>query len=100
MEAILADREKRWTIDPVLFRAMSHPIRVGILEELNDPAKLTSPSKFAERVGKPISNVSYHFIKLRKCGLIEIAREEKRRGSVEHFYRARCRVIVITLPWS
>lgn len=98
-EGMLADNEKRRSVEQAVFKALSHPIRRRILEELDGPAKRTSPSRVAEMIGMPISNVGYHFIRLRNCGLIEVAHEVKRRGFVEHLYRARVKIIVITVPW-
>ncbi|HEU4706627.1 MAG TPA: hypothetical protein VFS64_05545 [Solirubrobacterales bacterium] len=35
---------------------------------------------------QPLSSVSYHVRVLEKFGALKVAREEKRRGAVEHFY--------------
>jgi DNA-binding transcriptional ArsR family regulator len=76
-------------MDPSLFKAMSHPIRVGILGDLSIPNATLAPSEFAEKIRKKLTTVSYHFRVLEKYGLIEIVKEKKSRGSVKHVYRSK-----------
>ena len=76
-------------MDPSLFKAMSHPIRVGILGDLSIPNATLAPSEFAEKIRKKLTTVSYHFRVLEKYDLIEIVKEKKSRGSVKHVYRSK-----------
>lgn len=89
-----------WGMDPALFRAMAHPLRVQILGELSLPGAVLSPSRFAEDACRPLSTVSYHFRALAKFGLIECVNEETVRGSVEHFYRASKRALFTDRAWK
>lgn len=84
----MADQGKSG-MDPALFKAMSHPVRVQILGDLSIPNATLSPSDFAERTRLRLPTVSYHFRALEKFGLIEIVRERKSRGSVKHTYRSK-----------
>lgn len=87
-------------MDPRLFRAMAHPLRVQILGELSLPGAILSPSRFAESACRPLSTVAYHFRALEKFGLIECVNEENVRGSVEHFYRASKRALFTDKGWE
>jgi DNA-binding transcriptional ArsR family regulator len=87
---------------PTASEALRHPIRVRILEALNQIDM--SPVHFLNSgmvddidaiKGKSqeaaLSHVSYHFRVLAKAGCIEILETIPRRGSVEHVYRAKSR---------
>jgi DNA-binding transcriptional ArsR family regulator len=88
-------------IDPSVFQAMSHPLRVQILGDLSLPGAVWSPSDYAEKIGKPLGTVSYHFRELDKYGLVECIKERQVRGSVEHFYRAKKSALFTNTPaWS
>lgn len=76
-------------MDPSLFKAMSHPVRVQILGDLSIPDATLSPSEFAEKSRKKLPTVSYHFRELEKFELIELVEEKKSRGSVKHTYRSK-----------
>jgi DNA-binding transcriptional ArsR family regulator len=47
-----------------------------------------SPKQIADEIGAPVGNVSYHVRELEQIGLVELVDEQRRRGAVEHFYRA------------
>jgi DNA-binding transcriptional ArsR family regulator len=67
-------------------RLLAHPLRDRLLFEYQgDP---TSPSKVARRLGESVSLVSYHTDVLARNGCLELVRTERRRGAIEHFYRA------------
>jgi|SRR5829696_6217346 len=67
-------------------RVFAHPLRDRVLFEYH--AEPTSPSKIARRLGESVSLVSYHTEVLARNGCLELVRTERRRGAVEHFYRA------------
>ena len=46
-----------------------------------------SASEAAVALGEPLGTVAYHFRVLHTAGLIERVAKERRRGSVESFYR-------------
>lgn len=74
------------TFDPRLAKALSHPLRVEILELLNE--REASPTELARLLSVALNLVSYHAKVLVDCGAIELVRREPRRGTYEHFYRA------------
>jgi DNA-binding transcriptional ArsR family regulator len=79
---------------------LKHPMRVRILEILNEGPK--SPSQFVEEGLVPkrhyqnykqaLSLAAYHFRELEKGGLLEVAETIPRRGAMEHVYRGLARV--------
>lgn len=80
--------------------ALKHPLRVRILEALNEGPR--SPSQFVEEGLIPkehyetyqqaLSLASYHFRELQKEGCLEVIESIPRRGAVEHVYEGKARV--------
>jgi DNA-binding transcriptional ArsR family regulator len=58
--------------DPRAMRAMAHPVRLALMEALNDAGTLTA-TEAAERVGESPSNCSFHLRQLAKYGFVEEA---------------------------
>src|SRR3954454_9455841 len=58
--------------DPLAMRAMAHPVRLALMEALNDAGTLTA-TQAAERVGESPSNCSFHLRQLAKYGYVEEA---------------------------
>ncbi len=89
-------RKRTETICAVL----KHPLRVRILEVLNEGPR--SPSQFVEEGLIPkehfntyqqaLSLAAYHFRALEKEGCLEVIESIPRRGAVEHVYRGLARV--------
>jgi len=73
-------------LDAKRLAALSHPIRVYILEASEFEA--VSPSEVAVAIREPLGVVAYHFRVLDTVGLIELSATAKRRGSIQSFYRA------------
>lgn len=81
---------------------LKHPMRVRILEVLNEGPR--SPSQFVEEGLIPkehynsyqqaLSLASYHFRELEKEGCLEVIESIPRRGAVEHVYRGLARIFV------
>jgi DNA-binding transcriptional ArsR family regulator len=71
-------------IDARVAKAISHPLRVRIMVELDRGPM--SPAEYVAQFGGNIENVAYHFRILIKCDCIRICGERPRRGAVEHFY--------------
>lgn len=69
-----------------LCEALSHPLRSQLLTLLGEGVH--SPNEMSKILGKELGTVAYHTKRLAKLGFAEIVREEKRRGAMEHFYRA------------
>jgi hypothetical protein len=80
--------------------ALKHPLRVRILEILNDGPR--SPSQFVEEglvpkemfqsYAQALSFASYHFRELEKEGCLEIVDSIPRRGAIEHVYKGKANV--------
>jgi DNA-binding transcriptional ArsR family regulator len=84
-------------IDQRLVRALGHPLRVKILEVVQ--LRKASPSELTELLQAPLGNVAYHVRVLEKCGCIEQVATARRRGAVEHYFRARPRSYIGHQDW-
>lgn len=71
-------------IDQELVKALSHPIRVEILETLQ--GRVASPSELSQEMNASLGVISYHAKTLVKCGCLELVHTEPRRGATEHFF--------------
>jgi DNA-binding transcriptional ArsR family regulator len=85
-------------IDPDLASAVSHPLRVHILDVLCE--NTASPSDMARDAGLSVNHIAYHVKELEKLGYIELVRTEPRRGTVEHYYRAKRRFFFDDDAWE
>jgi DNA-binding transcriptional ArsR family regulator len=89
----------RQVIDPVLARALSHPLRSHILMTLGE--RVASPSEVAKELDMNARDLNYHFGILVEIGMIKLVRTEKRRGVLEHFYELRPPVFLVDdSEWS
>lgn len=84
-------------IDQRLVRALGHPLRVKILEVVQ--LRNASPSELTDLLEAPLGNVAYHVRVLEKCGCIEQVATARRRGAVEHYFRARPRSYIGHKDW-
>jgi DNA-binding transcriptional ArsR family regulator len=71
-------------IDQELVKALSHPIRVEILEALQGRA--ASPTELSQDLDASLKVISYHAKTLIRCGCLELVGIEPRRGSLEHLF--------------
>lgn len=91
---------------PMASAALRHPLRVRILEVVNEQDM--SPNQFmlrqlapnVEISGKALSSISYHFRELAKMGCIEVARTFARRGATEHVYTGKARAYFTDEEWA
>lgn len=67
-------------------KAVAHPLRLRILETIEQLGGVASPNQIAGVVDEPLGNVSYHVKTLLEYGWLELVKTEPRRGAVEHFY--------------
>lgn len=86
-------------LDQRLAKALSHPLRRRVLEQLIDRGE-ASPNEVAKQIGAPLSTVSYHVHILRDLECIELVRTEPRRGAVEHYYRSSLDLLLDDTQWS
>jgi DNA-binding transcriptional ArsR family regulator len=82
MGDIRAEMERE--LDQVLARALSHPIRVEILQTLR--GRVASPAELSQELDQRLGVISYHANTLVSCGCLELVRAEPRRGAVENFF--------------
>lgn len=85
------------TIDQRLVRALSHPLRIQILELLTD--RVASPNWLAGQLDASLSHVAYHTRALDKCGCLVLVKTAQRRGATEHFYKATPDAFVGSPAW-
>src|ERR1044071_2104655 len=79
-------RDRPEVIDQRLVRALSHPLRIKILEALTE--RVASPIRLSDALDAGLSHVAYHTRALDKCGCLELVDTAQRRGATEHFYKA------------
>jgi DNA-binding transcriptional ArsR family regulator len=72
-------------IDPILARALTHPLRGHILLMIGERG-VVSPKEIGRALGIELKEVSYHVRSLRGRGLIRLVRTARRRGVKEHYY--------------
>jgi ArsR family transcriptional regulator len=68
-----ARENERLQLKAEVFKAMGHPIRLGILEFLRDGERCVC--EIVDHVGTGMSNVSKHLSVLKKAGMIADRRE-------------------------
>jgi DNA-binding transcriptional ArsR family regulator len=85
------------SVDPRLVRAVSHPLRVRILEALSE--RVASPNDLSEELDAGLGHVAYHTRTLNRCGCVELVQTAQRRGATEHFYTATPRSFVGDPSW-
>src|SRR3954468_11498488 len=77
---------------------MSHPLRVRILAMLTE--RVASPVELAEWLDASLGVVAYHVRTLHRLGMIDLVKETRVRGAVEHHYRAKERPRVSDVAWA
>lgn len=76
--------KKRGRSDQELAKALSHPIRVEILETLQ--GRVASPVELSQEIDQSVAVVSYHAKTLLSCGCLELVHRKPAQGSLEHFF--------------
>lgn len=84
--AAFDEKKLKKVIEPTLAKAFTHPLRGHVWVVLFEKGE-ASPTEVADELGLEVNEVSYHFRKLSRRGLIKVVRTEKRRGFDEHFYQ-------------
>jgi DNA-binding transcriptional ArsR family regulator len=67
-----------------LARLLGHPVRVRILDLLQD--RDASPSALTPEIGEPLGTVAYHFKLLADQGALELRGTRQVRGAIERTY--------------
>jgi predicted transcriptional regulator len=81
-----------------LLACLRHPLRKQLPRLYVEEGGMLSPKELSTVTKRHLSNVGYHVRVLVDYGAVEIVAEEKRRGSVEHFYEAT--PLVDEVPWG
>lgn len=84
-------------IDQRLVMSLAHPLRIKILEALTD--HVASPNAVAGKLDANLPSVAYHTRALSKLGALELVDTARRRGAIEHFYKATPRAFVGDPSW-
>jgi len=79
-------KERAEPIDQRLVRSVAHPMRVKILDALTD--HIASPNAIAGKIDEELTDVAYHTRALGRLGALQLVDTARRRGAVEHFYKA------------
>lgn len=90
--------QKPTTAEDKLLQVLAHPLRKQLLRLYVQEDGMLSPKELSVFTKRHVSNVGYHVRVLVECEAVEIVAEEKRRGSVEHFYEATG--LVDEVPWA
>jgi DNA-binding transcriptional ArsR family regulator len=85
------------TIDQKLVKAVTHPIRVRILEALQ--GRTASPTELAREFKESLGVVAYHANALLAIDAIELVSTQPKRGTIEHFYSAAPRSFIGHQDW-
>ena len=77
--------------DQELVRALSHPVRLEILQALQ--GRIASPAELSQEIDRRPAIVSYHANTLVSCGCIELVHSRGRRGAIENFFAVTPRAL-------
>jgi DNA-binding transcriptional ArsR family regulator len=94
----MSTKTKQGLVDQRLVKALGHPLRQRILQELREEP--VSPSELASKLDEPLGNVSYYVKILAGCEAIELVRTAPVRGAIEHFYRATALPRLYEADWK
>jgi DNA-binding transcriptional ArsR family regulator len=89
---------RREDIEVRLGKAMAHPVRVRILEMMNE--RPIAPVEVANGIGVALSNVSYHFRTLLELDCIEAVGQEQVRGSMKTTWRSKVKLMFADLCFA
>lgn len=84
--------------DQVLLFLLRHPLRKRLLRLYLESEEELSPKELADYTREPLATVALHVRVLRDQGAVELVRERRCRGAVEHFYRPTA--LVDAVPWA
>lgn len=77
--------DPRPPLDTRTVKALSHPMRVKILDHLRTVPE-ASPNELADAFDASLGVTSYHVRRLRALGFLQLVRRTPRRGALEHHY--------------
>ncbi len=74
--------------DPVVLRAVAHPLRLAILEEMWDAGRPLRAKDLADILGHPANSISYHVRTLRDAGYVVDVDGPAGSTARDHWYAA------------
>lgn len=80
------EKKQRKRIEDAVQYALAHKIRIEILILLNEASYTVA--EIAALIDVPVNNVANHVRRMLEDGSIEVAKQEERRGTNVHWYRA------------
>ena len=86
---VLPVAKRRDRADQELIKALSHPLRVEILEKLQ--GRIASPVELSRELNESLGRITYHAKTLIQCGCLELVYTQPRRGSREDFFAVTSR---------
>ena len=89
--------EPEFVSDPRVLRAIAHPVRTRILDELEASGPVRA-ADIARELGIPANQASFHLRQLAKYGLVEEAPEEARDKSVAGHHAALTARALVPTP--
>lgn len=98
IDRLLDQGRLRKVMDQRLIKALSHPLRAHVLATLNE--RIASPIEIAEEIDLDVAFLSYHVRVLNDLGCIELVETGRKRGAVEHFYRAKALLFFDDREWK
>jgi DNA-binding transcriptional ArsR family regulator len=84
--------------EQALLFLLRHPLRRRLWRLYVEGGEGLSPKELADFTKQPLANVAFHVRALRDRGAVELVRERRARGAVEHFYAAT--ELVDAAPWA
>lgn len=84
--------------DQEITHSLNHPLRLDIMTILSQ--RISSPNELMKELAVPLSTASYHVEQLLKSDQIDLAGTEQRRGTLEHYYRAKAKPEVGNEEWQ
>jgi DNA-binding transcriptional ArsR family regulator len=91
-------REAREDSEARIAKAFGHPIRVRIMELLNEGD--ASAIDLSRKIGVPGSNLAYHFGVLEECQCIEFVKSVPVKGTYKKIYRSLQPTLFADLAWA
>jgi DNA-binding transcriptional ArsR family regulator len=79
--------------DPEAVQALTHPVRVRVLEALRSP---DSAAGIARAIGQSRQNANYHLKELERAGLVQRAGERRKGAFTEQLYRSTASTYVVS----
>ncbi|HEX6780396.1 MAG TPA: hypothetical protein VF125_00035 [Solirubrobacterales bacterium] len=70
--------------DQELIKALSHPVRVEILEKLQ--GRIASPVELSLEMERSTGVIAYHASTLLRCGCLELVGSGLHGGGIENFF--------------